>query len=263
MESMNNSMISIQYIPIFQDNYIWLIINTSQNRVIAVDPGDAMPLVNYLTENKLQLEAILITHHHFDHTNGIKALTDYYAVDVYGPKHEIIQGVTHGVSEPDTISFSFLAPPFTVLDIPGHTLHHIAYWLPGLLFCGDTLFSAGCGRIFEGTVEQMYHSLQKIAALPDATKIFCTHEYTLKNLKFAQLVEPHNEKIQLKIQNAITMRNENRPTLPVLIGEEKEINPFLRCHIEEIIQSVEKHTGLTLNNPLEVFKYLREWKNGF
>ena len=255
--------IDIQYVPIFKDNYIWLIMNKSQNRVIAVDPGDAMPLVHYLSENKLLLDAILTTHHHFDHTNGIKALTDYYSVNVYGPKNEKIQGVTHGVSEPDTISFPFLGSLLTVMDIPGHTLHHIAYLLPGLLFCGDTLFSAGCGRIFEGTVEQMYHSLQKIADLPDDTKIFCTHEYTLQNLKFAQLVEPNNQKIQLKIKNALAMRKENRPTLPVLIGEEKEINPFLRCHIDEIIKSVEKESGLTLNNPLDVFKYLREWKNSF
>lgn len=254
-------MINIHYVPIFQDNYIWLIINEELNQTIAVDPGDAMPLIHYLTERKLQLNAILITHHHFDHTNGIKTLTKHFPVNVYGPKHENIQGITHPVEEPDKLFFPFLSSPITVMNIPGHTLHHVAYHLPGLLFCGDTLFSAGCGRVFEGTIEQMFHSLQKIAALPNETKIFCAHEYTLQNLKFAQSVEPHNEKIRLKIKRVMAERQENKATLPTQIGDEKEINPFLRCHIKEVIERVNQHTGLTLNNPIDVFKYLREWKN--
>lgn len=253
----------IRYISIFKDNYIWLIIDNTQTHVIAVDPGDAHPLLAFLKVNKLQLAAILITHHHLDHTGGVGELIRHYPVAVYGPHNAVIPGITNPVKEPNILTFPFLESPFSILATPGHTLDHIAYLISGMLFCGDTLFSAGCGRVFEGTVDQMVNSLQKIAALPDETKIYCTHEYTVQNLKFAQLVEPNNKKIQNKIKEALALRQVNLPTLPSCIGDEKAINPFLRCHIKEVIDSVENHAGFKLNNAIDVFKYLREWKNDF
>ena len=256
-------MINIQYIPIFKDNYIWLIVNNQEGKVIAIDPGDAKPLLQFLKTHQLKLEAVLITHHHFDHTNGIEALKNAFDINIYGPKNEDIRGLTHAVDESDKLLFSCLNTPFTILNIPGHTLHHIAYLLPNMIFCGDTLFSAGCGRIFEGTAEQMYHSLQTIAALPDPTNVYCTHEYTLQNLKFAELVEPNNANIQTALTRAIKAHEAKVPTLPTQIREEKKINPFLRCHQEAIKKSVEDHTGLKLDSELDVFKYLREWKNLF
>ena len=255
--------LTIYALPIFQDNYIWLIIHAKEKKVIAVDPGDAAPLQDFLTHNHLTLAALLITHHHADHTNGITTLAKHFPIPVYGPNNPSIPGITHAVCEPNTITFPFLPGAFAVLDTPGHTIDHIAYCFGDALFCGDTLFSAGCGRIFEGTAEQMYHSLQKIAALPEKTSIYCTHEYTLQNLAFAQTIEPHNQNIALKIQQVTALRAANRPSLPSLLGEEKAINPFLRCHIKEVVQRVEQHVGFTLSTPVNVFKYLREWKNGF
>lgn len=253
----------ILYIPIFNDNYIWLILDVTQTKVIAVDPGDAPPLLEYLKQNNLQLAAILITHHHGDHTGGVAELTRHYPVPVYGPDNPVIPGITHPVKEADTLVFPFLECSLTVLETPGHTLDHIAYLCSDMLFCGDTLFSAGCGRVFEGTVEQMVNSLQKIAALPDETKIYCTHEYTLKNLQFAQVVEPHNQKIQDKMKDVIALRQANQPTLPSCLRDEKAINPFLRCDSKEIIDNVENYVGFKLHDTLDVFKYLREWKNDF
>ena len=255
--------ITINFIPIFNDNYIWLIINSIEKKAIAIDPGDANPLLHYLQSNQLDLAAILITHHHSDHTQGISALKREFSIPVYGPKNEQITGLTHKVEEGDRIHIPAFDRVFHVLNIPGHTLDHIAYTLPGLLFCGDTLFSAGCGRLFEGTAQQMYHSLQKLAALPDKTDVFCAHEYTLQNLKFAQVVEPNNQWIQNKIRQVSALRQDNRPTLPSRINEEKRINPFLRCEVADVIEAVGKWAGLKLDDPVQVFKYLREWKDGF
>lgn len=258
---MNTLPIIVDNLPIFENNYIWLIMNSVRDKVIAVDPGDASPLIDYLNVNQIKLEAIFVTHHHRDHTGGIQDLKKQYDVQVYGPQHESIDGITDHVAEGSCIELPFLASSFSVLDIPGHTLGHIAYYVPGFLFCGDTLFSAGCGRLFEGTAEQMYRSLQKIAALPDDTKLYCTHEYTLQNLKFAQLVEPHNADIQVKIHHVQALRQANFPSLPALLGEEKKINPFLRCHVPEVVASAEQYAGSPLNNAVEVFRVLRAWKD--
>ncbi len=254
---------NIRYVPIFNDNYIWLIVDSTQTKAIAVDPGAALPLRTFLKAHGLQLAAILITHHHRDHIDGIGELISDDPVPVYGPHSAVIAGITHRVSESDTLVFPFLESSLMVLETPGHTLDHLAYLVSGMLFCGDTLFSAGCGRVFEGTVEQMVHSLQKIAALPDETKIYCAHEYTLKNLQFAQMVEPHNRKIQDKMQDVTALREANLPTLPSSLGDEKAINPFLRCDSPEIIASVEHHVGFKLYSYGDVFQYLREWKNEF
>jgi hydroxyacylglutathione hydrolase len=254
--------INIQFVSIFNDNYIWLIINSIKRSVVAIDPGDAEPLLHYLQANQLDLAAILITHHHFDHTQGIDALKREFNIPVYGPKNGQIKGLTHTVEEGDRICIPSFGTEFNVLNIPGHTLDHVAYIAPGLLFCGDTLFSAGCGRLFEGTAQQMYHSLQKLAALPDETKIFCAHEYTLQNLKFAQLVEPNNQWVQARLKQVIVLRQDSQPTLPSSIEAEKRINPFLRCDVKEVIKSVEDWVGFQLEDPVQVFKYLREWKDG-
>lgn len=260
---MVNQRIIVDNIPIFKDNYIWLLLNSTKDKAIAVDPGDASPLIDYLTFNCITLEAILITHHHHDHIGGIKALAKQYDVKVYGPQNERIEGVTHPVVEGSCIEFPFLKSRSQVLDIPGHTLGHIAYSLPGILFCGDTLFSAGCGRLFEGSAEQMYYSLQKIASLPGDTKLYCTHEYTLQNLQFAKQVEPNNEAIQRRIEQVRVLRKENQPSLPTTLNEELQINPFLRCHLKEIELNVQRYMGSKLHGPIEVFQALRSWKDVF
>lgn len=260
---MNVQSMNIRSIPIFEDNYIWLIVDSNTKKVIAVDPGDADPLLYFLKKNELDLDAILITHHHFDHTHGIERLKRDYNVAVYGPHNPKIIGLTHHVEAGDEIYRSSLDITLGVLNIPGHTLDHIAYTMPGVLFCGDTLFSAGCGRLFEGTPAQMYHSLQHLASLPDDTSVYCTHEYTLQNLKFAKAVEPNNQAIQNKLKQVIALRQTNQATLPSLLKDEKEMNPFLRCQEQDVIQAVEKKMGFKMADPVAVFKYLREWKDGF
>jgi hydroxyacylglutathione hydrolase len=258
---MDAPVVYIDYVPILQDNYIWLLIHPIAQKAIAIDPGDAAPLQDYLTLNKLSLEAILLTHHHADHTQGVEGLLQHYSVSVYGP--DDIREVTNGVREPGPLLLACLDTPIQILHVPGHTLDHIAYYWEGHLFCGDTLFSAGCGRVFEGTMAQMTQSLQKLMTLPDETLIYCTHEYTLKNLEFAQLVEPGNSAIRQYYQQMILKRQSHQPTLPSTLKLEKAINPFLRCEMPDVIQSAEDYAGRRLNNSIDVFKILREWKNAF
>src|SRR5579863_6235973 len=207
-------------IPILKDNYVWTILDTQQNTALIVDPGDAIPVQYFLQQQNITLQGILITHHHWDHTNGIVALKKMYDMPVYGPTKEKIAGLTTLVNEHDTINIAAF-PHFQIIAIPGHTLGHVAYYANEILFCGDTLFAAGCGRLFEGTAAQMYDSLQKIAALPDTTKIYCAHEYTLNNLRFAELVEPGNKKINERIKQVTEIRDKNLPSLPSLLSEEK------------------------------------------
>ena len=249
-------------IPALKDNYIWAIIN-SQQQAIIIDPGDARPVQTFLQQHQLTLHAILITHHHWDHTNGISALTQGLNIEVYGPKQDPVSGVTKKIAEHDIVSFPAFQLNFSILEIPGHTLGHIAYYAPGMLFCGDTLFAAGCGRLFEGTAEQMYTTLQKLAALPDDTAVYCAHEYTLHNLHFAQLVEPNNPHIQSRLKHVQSLRAQHKPSLPSIMSEEKLTNPFLRCEIDEVKQRAEKQSGVSLTNPVDVFRVVREWKDGF
>jgi len=255
--------IKINYLEIFTDNYIWLITNHMSKKFIAIDPGDAQAVVDFAYAYAMELAGILVTHHHADHTAGISELKNYFNVEIFGPIHENIAGVTERVAEADSISFTFIDEKIQVLDTPGHTLGHISYVLQDMLFCGDTLFSAGCGRLFEGTHRQLYASLQKLAALPDKTKIYCTHEYTLKNLQFAQIIEPNNVMINKKIAEVIQLRNAKLPTLPTCLSREKQINPFLRCHVPEVKQRVAAHCGVQLHNPVDVFQWLRVWKDNF
>lgn len=260
--------LQIQPIPVFRDNYIWIIHNTKH--AIVVDPGDALPALDYLQSNQLQLQAILITHHHNDHTGGNPMLLDRFDVPVYGPARETISTVTHALQEGDAIHIPTLSLAFEVIEIPGHTCGHIAYFgfLQGLknkniLFCGDTLFACGCGRILEGTPQQMYQSLQKLADLPDDTLVYCTHEYTLGNIAFARTVEPSNINLEKQDHRAKQLRSENRPTLPTTIATEKACNPFLRCHQPEIIETASQYAGKMLSEPIAVFTALRERKNSF
>lgn len=255
--------ITIHPINALKDNYIWSIETNSSRNAIIVDPGDAKPVLDYLHTHSLNLIAILITHHHWDHTNGIDEIIKQTPAPVYGPSNETIPHLTHPMKHHDSISLNHLPISFTVLEIPGHTHGHIAYYGNGMLFCGDTLFSAGCGRVFEGTYEQMYESLMRLRALPNETRVYCAHEYTLANLRFAEAVEPNNPFIQEKIKLVSELREINMPSLPSTIGEEKLINPFLRCDLSEVKRKACEHAARELNNPAEVYAELREWKNQF
>lgn len=256
---MNN--LHIQPILALKDNYIWAIIH--QNSVLIIDPGDADPVLRFLKQKKLLPAGILITHHHWDHTNGIAQLKATYPnIPIYGPAKEKITAKTYGLQEGQQTNITNF-PLFQAIDIPGHTLGHIAYHTDKILFCGDTLFAAGCGRIFEGTREQMFNSLQKIAALADDTQIYPAHEYTLHNLKFAHLIEPNNAAVKKRLVEVEALRKENKPTLPTTLALEKATNPFLRCDQPEIIDTVSKQAGYAITNVMDVFAYLREWKNRF
>src|SRR5918993_3179061 len=196
----------------FKDNYVWTLRNATYAAV--VDPGEARPVLDYLGREKLELAAILATHHHPDHVGGIAQLLEKYRVPVYGPRNEPIATLNNPVSEGDTVTIPELGVTFDVLDIPGHTRAHVAYYGAGALFCGDTLFACGCGRLFEGTADQMFTSLSKLAALPDETKVYCGHEYTLANIGFARAVEPENRALGAREARDRKLRDAGKPTLP-------------------------------------------------
>jgi hydroxyacylglutathione hydrolase len=255
--------IQVQPILAFKDNYIWCLIKGETRHCIIVDPGEAKPVLSFLKNSNLILDAIFITHHHWDHTNGIKGILTAHSVPVFGPAKEKVIGVSHVVDEGDTIPLANWPIVFKVIAIPGHTLGHVAYFGGGLLFCGDTLFSAGCGRLFEGTAEQMLNSLNKLSQLPDDTKIYCGHEYTLNNLHFAQTIETTNPHIKDYLERVHELRQKNLPSLPAILANERLVNPFLRCDKSEVISRIEKHGGRKLGSPVEVFAYLRQWKNNY
>ena len=255
----------IHPVPAFRDNYIWII--HSATHAVIVDPGDATPVLDYLQSQHLKPVALLITHHHSDHTGGNAQLLERFDIPVYGPEQENIAAVSHAVREGSQIDLADLELSLRVIEIPGHTRGHIAYYglmqQRGVLFCGDTLFACGCGRIFEGTPQQMHDSLQKLVALPDDTRVYCTHEYTLSNIRFARTVEPGNDSLQQFERHAQNQRAQNLPTLPTDIATEKACNPFLRCEETEVMRSANQHSGKILSGALDVFTALREWKNGF
>lgn len=254
-------MISIFPIRAFKDNYIWIVHN--QQSALIIDPGDATPVLTWISQQNLQPIAILCTHHHHDHTGGIPSLVQEFAIPVYGPVHEKIPGLTHPLTEGDMLSFPELSLEFNVLDIPGHTAGHIAYHGHNCLFCGDTLFACGCGRIFEGNAQQMFTSLQKLASLPDETLVYCAHEYTLANVRFARIIDPDNPDL-IQLESTVEEKLEqNIPTLPSGLAVEKATNPFLRCDQPAIIHSASQHVGQHLNDPVSVFAAIRDWKNNF
>ncbi|MCB1887988.1 MAG: hydroxyacylglutathione hydrolase [Rhodocyclaceae bacterium] len=243
-------------IPAFTDNYVWLI--RSGNRAVVVDPGDAAPVKRYLARHDLTLAAILITHHHADHTGGIGELARP-EIPVFGPAGETIAGVTHPVAGGDSVQLDAPRLLFEVIDVPGHTRGHIAFHGHSVLFCGDTLFNAGCGRVFEGTPEQLHHSLQALMTLPPETRVFCTHEYTLANLAFAAAAEPDNPARDRYAEAMQALRDAAEPTLPTDLATQREINPFVRCDSA----SVRATLDLADATDEQVFTALRDWKNRF
>ena len=257
-------MLHIHPVPAFRDNYIWVIHN--QSDAVAVDPGTASPVIEFLEHNQLQLNAILITHHHSDHTGGIAELHRWCDVPVYGPAAEAIAAVTHPLHEHDRVSLPALPLNLAVIDIAGHTRGHIAYYGThpfNMVFCGDTLFACGCGRVFEGTPQQMYQSLQKLSRLPDDTLIFCAHEYTLGNVAFARKIDPANTELIEFETKARQLRQQNLPTVPTTLELERAINPFLRCEQPQIIASAQRYPDKPFSDPVSIFAALREWKNNF
>jgi hydroxyacylglutathione hydrolase len=256
-------MATVLHVPAFEDNYIWLIRGRDPKRVAIVDPGDADPVLTALEREGLTPVAILCTHHHGDHVEGVPALTERYPVPVYGPAAERIPGLTHPVRGGERIEPDGLGLTFDVLSVPGHTAGHVAYYGNGCLFCGDTLFSAGCGRLFEGTAAQMHTSLMCLASLPEETLVYCAHEYTAANLRFALAVEPGNKDTRSHRDTVLGWRARNRPTLPSTIGLEKRINPFLRVQSRAVRLAAERHADQTLDREDEVFAVVRRWKDGF
>jgi hydroxyacylglutathione hydrolase len=258
-------MLTITPIPAFSDNYIWAIHDSSRNRsAVVVDPGDAAPVERFLSRNGLDLSAILITHHHADHTGGIAELTAKRSIPVFGPAHENIAGVTQPLREGDVVTLTDVSDePLNVIELPGHTLGHIAYVGRDFVLCGDTMFAAGCGRLFEGSPAQMHASLTKLASLPPKTRVYCTHEYTLSNLRFALAVDPDNDALQQRAFDEKEKRDRDLPTLPSTIQLEMETNPFLRCHTDALLKSASDFSGQRVENPVAAFAVIRSWKDSF
>jgi hydroxyacylglutathione hydrolase len=258
-------MLSIIPIPAFRDNYIWLIREGPHAAV--VDPGDAAPVIAYLERERLQLSAIIATHHHNDHVGGNLGLLARWPVPVFGPARETIPGRTNALGEGDRIEVPGIDVTFDVLDIPGHTSGHIAFVgslvSAPAVFCGDTLFAVGCGRLFEGTPTEMWSSLSKLAALPSETRVFCGHEYTLANIRFALAVEPDNRTLIVRQSVETQRRAQGEPTLPSTIGDERATNPFLRAEQPAVKMAAEAHAGHSLDNAVATFAELRAWKNAF
>ncbi|HDX4051710.1 TPA: hydroxyacylglutathione hydrolase [Enterobacter soli] len=246
-------------IPAFQDNYIWVLVDDDR-RCVIVDPGESEPVLTAIAENGWQPEAILLTHHHNDHVGGVPALRAKFPhLVVYGPAETQDKGTTHVVKEGENVLI--LGWDFSVFATPGHTSGHICFYSKPYLFCGDTLFSGGCGRLFEGTPAQMYQSLQKIAALPDDTLICCAHEYTLGNMKFAASILPDDRAIQDYYQKVKELRAKNQKTLPVILKNEREINVFLRTYDIDLINKINQETNL--QQPEDCFAWLRSKKDNF
>lgn len=252
-------------LPAFNDNYIWMFHDGAE--AVVVDPGDCAPVLAALDRLRLKLAAILVTHHHTDHVGGLAGLTARFDVPVYAPALESIPGPHIGVSGAHSVLA--IGSRFEVIDVPGHTAGHIAYFhrpvsaaQAPVLFCGDTLFSGGCGRLFEGTPQQMHHSLQRLAQLPGNTRVCCAHEYTLSNLKFAHAVEPDSAELTSYTRWCEQQRAAGLPTLPGSIAMERAVNPFLRCDVAAVIGAARRH-GAASDDPIDVFAALRQWKNEY
>jgi hydroxyacylglutathione hydrolase len=257
-------MLQVSPVRAFSDNYIWLIrAPADPGAAVVVDPGDDRPVQEALQATGLRLGAILVTHHHADHVGGVAALAARHDAPVFGPAREQMPCTVQALDDGGKASLEHLGLEFDVMAVPGHTLGHIAYLGHGALFCGDTLFSAGCGRLFEGTPAQMFDSLERLAALPDATQVFCAHEYTLSNLRFAAAVEPGNVEIRDTLAAVQQRRERDEITLPSTIGRERRINPFLRSRDPAVRAAAERHEGHALRGAVDVFAAVRRWKDGF
>ncbi len=256
-------MLEIIPIPALKDNYIWLVINQENGHVAIVDPSQAEPVLDYIHEHNLTPAAILITHHHWDHVGGIPDITASHAIPVYTPKNEKVAGSTKPIAEGDVVTIPELNLELKILDVPGHTAGAVAYYNNDFVFSGDTLFTGGCGRMFEGTAPQMYHSLNKFKVLADKTLLYCGHEYTEANLRFALSVEPDNIDLQKRLDEVQQRRQQNKVTVPASLELEKQTNPFLRCEQNSVINAAADHSGKTLRAPHEVFAAVRQWKDNF
>ena len=255
-------MTHITPLPAFDDNYIWLLRPTDGTGVAVVDPGDEVPVLEALARAGLTLGAILITHHHGDHTGGVADLIAAYpGVQVLGPKDPRIQGSTQALGEGDEVQLPGFPESLRVMEVPGHTASHIAYRWGDALFCGDTLFAGGCGRVFDGTFEQLSASLLRIAALPPDTQVYCAHEYTLANLGFAKWVEPDSPALAERVRDAQGLRASGAPTVPSELALELATNPFLRTGEPGVIAAAESYAGRPLHGHAEVFTALRQWKD--
>lgn len=265
---MSSAQCIVLPIKAFNDNYIWALTSNENNNLVLVDPGDAQACITHIEANNLVLSDILVTHHHNDHVGGIKKLLEYaqtkfWSVTVYGPAIENIELLDITLKENNTVNLASLNCQFKVLDLPGHTKGHIAYHDDEHLFCGDTLFSGGCGRLFEGTPAQMHQSLTKLANLPPATLVYCAHEYTQANLNFALAVEPENVELQRYDKTVSVLRQNNQSSIPTNIGLELLINPFLRTDKSSIKLAAQKHSQQLLTTDIEVFTVIRRWKDNF
>ena len=254
-------MLSVEPIKAFTDNYIWLV-STNEGSIV-IDPGESKNIQKLIDNKTIDLKGILITHHHYDHTNGLSELVKKNELEVYGPVNNI-DGINHRLNDKDKISI--IGIDFDVISIPGHTLDHIGFYSANannpILFCGDTLFAGGCGRIFEGTYEQMFHALKKITKLPTNTNIYCGHEYTLSNLKFALEADDTNKELIEEFKKVENKINSNIPSLPTTLDKELKVNPFLRCDNINIQNKIIEKFNVS-NNELEVFTALRKWKDNF
>lgn len=245
----------------FADNYIWTI--RDDRYAAVVDPGDAQPVIDYLEQEHLTLVAILNTHHHADHVGGNAALLARTAVPVYGPRDERIPEVSMRLADGQRFTLPHFGIELETLEIPGHTRSHVAFFGGGMLFCGDTLFAAGCGRLFEGTPRQMHDSLTRLSRLPDDTRVYCGHEYTLSNIKFARAAEPGNPQLPALEARMQALRDAGQPTLPSTIGQEKATNPFVRVSAPGVADSASARAGKPLTDPVSVLAEIRDWKNNF
>lgn len=251
--------IEVTALPALNDNYIWAL--HDDQHCVVVDPGDAAVVEQFLRERSLTLAALLITHHHGDHIGGLPLLMSAHDVPVFGPVDERIEGITHPVEDGAQFRLPKLALDTVTIATPGHTLSHVAFWVAPHLFAGDTLFAGGCGRLFEGTATHMHQSLQRLMALPDETRLYCGHEYTVSNLRFALKVEPNNEALRQRLTQAERQRAQQQPTLPTRLTDERQTNPFVRTQMDAVKTAARRFDPQCDGSPVAVLAALREWKN--